>query len=158
MIGIGEKFPAFSLAGINDKNEFVRVDVEENYTPMKHDWSVVYFYPKDFTPGCTKEACGFRDNYEVFNNLNCSVFGVSSDSEKRHLSFAKKFNLNFDLIADRDKELSNLFQVQRNLFGLIPGRVTYIFDENGICQGVFDSLRDADGHIEHALNTLKSLD
>jgi len=119
---------------------------------------VIFFYPKDFTPGCTKEACGFRDNYEVFNNLNCSVFGVSSDSEKRHLSFAKKFNLNFDLITDRDRKLSNLFQVQRNLFGLIPGRVTYIFDENGICQGVFDSLRDSDGHIEHALNTLKSLD
>ena len=148
---IGEKCPTLKTTNQNgEKIDFTNLIGKKRI--------VIFFYPKDFTPGCTKEACGFRDNYEVFNNLNCSVFGVSSDSEKRHLSFAKKFNLNFDLIADRDKELSNLFQVQRNLFGLIPGRVTYIFDENGICQGVFDSLRDADGHIEHALNTLKSLD
>lgn len=148
---IGEKCPTLKTTNQNgEKIDFTNLIGKKRI--------VIFFYPKDFTPGCTKEACGFRDNYEVFNNLNCSVFGVSSDSEKRHLSFAKKFNLNFDLITDRDRELSNLFQVQRNLFGLIPGRVTYIFDENGICQGVFDSLRDADGHIEHALNTLKSLD
>lgn len=147
---IGEKCPTLKTSNqYGEKIDFTNLIGKKRI--------VIFFYPKDFTPGCTKEACGFRDNYEVFNNLNCSVFGVSSDSEKRHLSFAKKFNLNFDLITDRDRKLSKLFQVQRNLFGLIPGRVTYIFDENGICQGIFDSLHDADGHIEHTLNTLQSL-
>jgi peroxiredoxin Q/BCP len=118
---------------------------------------VFFFYPKDFTPGCTKEACGFRDNYDAFEKLNCKVFGVSSDSEKRHLLFAKKFNLNFDLITDNGNQLATLFEVKRNLFGLIPGRVTFIFDERGVCKGSFNSMRDAEGHIKYALNCLKEL-
>ena len=66
MLTVGDKFPACSLQGVNENNDFVEVKIDNGYTPHKKDWSVVYFYPKDFTPGCTVESCGFRDRYEEF--------------------------------------------------------------------------------------------
>jgi peroxiredoxin Q/BCP len=147
---VGDAFPKIKLT-----NQYGKlIDFENIVGNMR---MVFFFYPKDFTPGCTKEACGFRDNYDAFEKLNCKVFGVSSDSEKRHLLFAKKFNLNFDLITDNANQLAILFEVKRNLFGLIPGRVTFIFDERGVCKGSFNSMRDAEGHIKYALNCLKEL-
>jgi len=147
---VGDPFPKIKLT-----NQYGKlIDFENIIGNMR---MVFFFYPKDFTPGCTKEACGFRDNYDAFEKLNCKVFGVSSDSEKRHLLFAKKFNLNFDLITDNANQLAILFEVKRNLFGLIPGRVTFIFDERGVCKGSFNSMRDAEGHIKYALNCLKEL-
>lgn len=147
---VGDAFPKIKLT-----NQYGKlIDFENIIGNMR---MVFFFYPKDFTPGCTKEACGFRDNYDAFEKLNCKVFGVSSDSEKRHLLFAKKFNLNFDLITDNGNQLATLFEVKRNLFGLIPGRVTFIFDERGVCKGSFNSMRDAEGHIKYALNCLKEL-
>jgi thioredoxin-dependent peroxiredoxin len=147
---VGDPFPKIKLT-----NQYGKlIDFENIIGNMR---MVFFFYPKDFTQGCTKEACGFRDNYDAFEKLNCKVFGVSSDSEKRHLLFAKKFNLNFDLITDNGNQLATLFEVKRNLFGLIPGRVTFIFDERGVCKGSFNSMRDAEGHIKYALNCLKEL-
>ena len=147
---VGDAFPKIKLT-----NQYGKLIYFENIVGNMR--MVFFFYPKDFTPGCTKEACGFRDNYDAFEKLNCKVFGVSSDSEKRHLLFAKKFNLNFDLITDNGNQLATLFEVKRNLFGLIPGRVTFIFDERGVCKGSFNSMRDAEGHIKYALNCLKEL-
>jgi peroxiredoxin Q/BCP len=147
---VGDPFPKIKLT-----NQYGKLIDFENI--VGNIRMVFFFYPKDFTPGCTKEACGFRDNYDAFEKLNCKVFGVSSDSEKRHLLFAKKFNLNFDLITDNANQLAILFEVKRNLFGLIPGRVTFIFDERGVCKGSFNSMRDAEGHIKYALNCLKEL-
>ena len=147
---VGDPFPKIKFT-----NQYGKlIDFENIVGNMR---IVFFFYPKDFTPGCTKEACGFIDNYDAFEKLNCKVFGVSSDSEKRHLLFAKKFNLNFDLITDNGNQLATLFEVKRNLFGLIPGRVTFIFDERGVCKGSFNSIRDAEGHIKYALNCFKEL-
>jgi len=116
---------------------------------------VFFFYPKNFTPGCTQQACVFRDKYTEFEHFDCEVIGVSSDSEKSHLSFSDMFSLNYHLIADRDERLRNLFNVPKNLFGLMPGRVTYVINKKGICIGVFNSMIKAHGHIKYALKCLR---
>ena len=116
---------------------------------------VFFFYPKNFTPGCTKEACVFRDSYAEFQQYDCEIIGVSSDSEKSHLSFSNVFNLNYHLISDRNESLRALFNVPKNLFGLIPGRVTFIFDKKGICIGLFNSMINSQGHIRYAIKCLK---
>jgi len=117
---------------------------------------VIYFYPKDNTPGCTTEACSFRDQYEDFKDLGAEVIGVSSDSVKSHHKFAKKHELPFILLSDQDKKLRSLFGVKNNLFGLLPGRVTYIIDRNGVVIYIFDSMNAAK-HIEKALEIIKEL-
>lgn len=117
---------------------------------------VIYFYPKDNTPGCTTEACSFRDQYEDFKDLGAEVIGISSDSVKSHHKFAKKYDLPFILLADDDKKLRHLFGVRDSLFGLLPGRVTYIIDKNGVVILIFDSM-SATKHIPKALETIKEL-
>lgn len=118
---------------------------------------IIYFYPKDDTPGCTKEACMFRDSYEEFKDLGCEVIGISSDSIESHKAFAQKHRLTFTLLADIDGKVRKQFGVPGNLFGLIPGRVTYIIDKNGIIRGVFNSLLDPAGHLKNAFETVKKL-
>lgn len=118
---------------------------------------VVYFYPKDDTPGCTKEACSFRDAYEEFKDLGCEVVGISSDSVADHKKFAEKHRLSFNLLADTAKEVRKTFGVPGNLFGLIPGRVTYIIDLNGKVRGIYNSQTNPLGHIEQALELVKKL-
>ncbi|MBK0370771.1 peroxiredoxin [Flavobacterium agrisoli] len=117
---------------------------------------VIYFYPKDNTPGCTTEACSFRDAYEDFKDLGAEVIGISSDSVKSHQKFAKKHQLPFILLSDEDKKLRKLFGVYNRLLGLIPGRVTYVADKNGVIILIFDGL-NAQKHIEKALDTVKEL-
>ena len=149
-MNIGEKCPE-----LNFQNQYGKQIEFQSLIGTKN--IVFFFYPKDFTPGCTKEACSFRDNYNVFNTLNCEIIGVSSDSEKRHLSFSNKFDLNYHLISDHNQLLRTLFDVPKNMFGLIPGRVTYVFNPKGICIGVFNSMRNAHGHIQYALECLKEI-
>jgi peroxiredoxin Q/BCP len=117
---------------------------------------VIYFYPKDNTPGCTTEACSFRDQYEDFKDLGAEVIGISSDSVKSHQKFAQKYELPFVLLSDQDKKLRQLFGVRNNLFGLLPGRVTYIIDRNGVVIYIFDNMNAAK-HIPKALETIKEL-
>ncbi|MBE8727823.1 peroxiredoxin [Flavobacterium hungaricum] len=117
---------------------------------------VIYFYPKDNTPGCTTEACSFRDQYEDFKDLGAEVIGISSDSVKSHNKFANKLNLPFILLSDQDKRLRQLFGVKNNLFGLLPGRVTYVIDRNGVVIYIFDSINAAK-HIPKALEIIKEL-
>ncbi|RAR46635.1 peroxiredoxin [Flavobacterium lacus] len=118
--------------------------------------TVIYFYPKDDTPGCTTQACSFRDQYQDFKELGAEVIGVSGDSVASHQKFAQKHQLPFILLSDHDKKLRNLFGVPTALFGLIPGRVTYVIDEKGIIRLVFDNL-SGKIHIEKALQMLKKL-
>lgn len=118
--------------------------------------TVLYFYPKDDTPGCTTQACSFRDEYQDFNDLGAEVIGVSSDSEESHSKFAEKYNLPFILLSDKDKTLRKLFGVPTNLLGLLPGRVTYVIDSKGVIQLVFDSM-SAKIHIKKAKETLQKL-
>ena len=117
---------------------------------------IFYFYPKDNTPGCTAQACSFRDQYEDFKDLGAEVIGISSDSVASHEKFAKQYHLPFKLLSDNDKKIRTLFGVKPNLFGLIPGRVTYVTDKEGIIRLVFDSLV-ATNHIHKALEMIKKL-
>jgi peroxiredoxin Q/BCP len=115
---------------------------------------VLYFYPKDDTPGCTKEACSFRDSYEDFRDAGAEVIGVSSDSEASHRRFAEKHRLPFALVADERGELRKRYGVP-STFGLLPGRVTYVIDREGIVRHVFNSQLQATKHVDEALAALR---
>ena len=117
---------------------------------------VLYFYPKDNTPGCTAQACSFRDQYEDFIDLGAEVIGVSSDSVAAHQKFTKQYNLPFILLSDSNKKIRNLFGVPSGMFGLLPGRVTYVINKEGIIVMVFDSML-ATKHISKALEAIKKL-
>ena len=117
---------------------------------------VIYFYPKDDTPGCTKQACFLRDQYEEFKEIGAEVIGISGDSVPAHRKFASKYDLPFILLSDGDKSLRKLFGVKANLLGLLPGRVTYVVDKNGIIQMVFDDM-NATNHLEKTVEKVKSL-
>lgn len=117
---------------------------------------VIYFYPKNFTPGCIKEACGFRDNYESFKSYGAEVIGVSSDKVRSHARFKKRYMLPFIFLSDDKNQLQQLFGVQSELFGLLPGRETYVIDKKGVVRLKFSD-RSASGHMEVALSTLKEI-
>lgn len=118
---------------------------------------VLYFYPKDDTPGCTKESCAFRDQYEVFNKAGAEVIGVSSDSPESHQKFAAKYNLPFTLLSDTGNQVRKLYGVPSDFLGLLPGRVTYIIDKQGIVQHIFNSQFNFNKHVEESLKTLQQL-
>jgi peroxiredoxin Q/BCP len=117
---------------------------------------VLYFYPKDETPGCTAQACSFRDNYEDFLDAGAQVVGVSMDTAEGHESFASNHRLPFPLIADTDRSLAKAFGVSKTL-GLLPGRVTYVIDRSGIVRMVFESQIRARKHVEEALDMVRKL-
>ena len=146
---VGDKIPNFS-AKDSKGNDF------DSATVVGKKPVVFYFYPKDNTPGCTAQACSFRDQYEDFKDLGAEVIGISSDSVQSHQKFAKQYHLPFILLSDNDKKLRNLFGVKPSLFGLIPGRVTYVVDRNGIIQLIFDSVV-ATNHIPRALEKIKKI-
>ncbi len=148
-IQMGDKIPEFSLKD-QDGNAFSIASL------IGKKVLVVYFYPKDYTPGCTKEACSFRDSYEEFKTLGAEVIGISDDSVSRHLKFSKSYKLPFILLSDSGNKVRKRFGVPSNLFGLIPGRVTYVVDKNGIVVLVFDSM-NASMHIKKAKDTIEKL-
>lgn len=116
---------------------------------------VIYFYPKDNTPGCTAQACSFRDQYEDFLDLGAEVIGISGDSVASHQRFSSQYKLPFILLSDADKKIRNLFGVPTGLLGLIPGRVTYVTNKNGVIIFIFDSSLMAIQHISKALEALR---
>ena len=117
---------------------------------------VLYFYPKDDTPGCTTEACAFRDSYEIFKDAGAEVIGVSSDSADSHQRFAARHRLPFILLSDKDRAVRKLYGVS-STFGLLPGRVTYVIDKFGVVRHIFDSQFAPQKHISEALETLQKL-
>ena len=143
---VGDELPDFSLKD-QDGNLFSSADLKGKKS------MVIYFYPKDETAGCTKEACSFRDSYEDFKALGAEVIGISSDTEKSHRRFAKRHRLPFILLADTEKKVRKLFRVKNNLF-LLPGRETYVIDESGKVGIVFNSVNPTP-HIKRALKFLK---
>ena len=145
-IKIGDKLPSFK-ATKQDGTNFESASIHEK--PV-----VIYFYPKDFTPGCTTQACSFRDAYQDFQDLGAEVIGVSGDSATSHQNFQQKYKLPFILLSDADRKLRRLFGVPNALFGLLPGRVTYVFDAKGYCIYIFDSI-SAKNHITKALDAIK---
>ncbi len=118
--------------------------------------AVIYFYPKNFTPGCTAEACSFRDAYEDFIAHDVMVIGISSDTESSHKKFAKRFKLPFTLLADEKKEVRKRFDVQGKLMGLLPGRETFVFNAKNKLVYKFDGMSSGP-HITEALRIIKSL-
>jgi peroxiredoxin Q/BCP len=118
---------------------------------------VLYFYPKDETTGCTKEACTFRDNYEELTKLGAEVLGVSGQSIESHKSFASHYGLPFILLSDEGKKVRELYGVPSSM-GIIPGRVTYIIDKKGIVRHIFNSQTQAQRHVEEAKKTLLEIE
>ena len=118
---------------------------------------VLYFYPKDDTPGCTAEACAFRDQYEDFQDLGAQVVGVSSDSAASHQKFAQKHRLPFPLLADTGGQVRKLYEVPRAFLGLVPGRVTFVLDAAGKIAYIFNSLSGATDHVTKTKEVLRQL-
>ncbi len=110
---------------------------------------VLYFYPKDNTPGCTAESCNLRDNYEKFQSQGYEILGISSDSEKSHQKFIDKFELPFDLIADEDKKIHDLYGtwVEKQMYGrkyMGTARTTFVIDENGKFSEIIEKVKTKD--------------
>ncbi len=116
---------------------------------------VLYFYPKDDTPGCTIEACGFRDAYEDFRDAGAIVVGVSADDEASHQRFAAKHRLPFLLLSDPDRSIRKLFHVKKTL-GLLDGRTTFVIDREGLIRLRFDSALNFPKHVSEALAVIRS--
>lgn len=138
----GDKAPDFTLE--TDGGGKVQL------SKLKGKKVVLYFYPKDDTPGCTAESCSFRDNFEAFTDVGARVIGISSDSVDSHRAFAQKHNLPFTLLADTSGDVRKRFGVGKTL-GLLPGRVTYVIDPEGIVRKVFSSQFKPKKHIDEAL-------
>jgi peroxiredoxin Q/BCP len=147
---IGDLCPTFSLPDSQGKEVQI-----ESYLGKKI--LILFFYPKDDTPGCTKEACAFRDAYADFLELGCEVFGISSDSAVAHEAFQNKHRLPYNLLSDQQKKVRQQFGVPGNLFGLIPGRVTYIVGLDQRIAGIFNSQTNPVGHIEEALKVVRGI-
>lgn len=150
---VGDKAPAFKLADQNG-------DVHE-LKDYKGKWLVVYFYPKDNTPGCTKEACNFRDNIKPIRKLGAEVIGVSTDSVRKHANFVAKYDLPFTLLADEDQKMVNDYGVWglkkfmgREYMG--TNRMTFIVDPKGQVAKVYPKVKAA-SHGEEVLGDLKGL-
>lgn len=149
-IKIGSTIPEFSLPDQNGNMFNISSDLGKKNL-------VIYFYPKDDSPGCTAESCSFRDQLEAFTKADAMIIGISGQSAKSHKEFAEKYNLNFTLLSDEGNKIRKLFGVPTNFFGLLPGRVTYIADKTGKVIYIFNSQTNATKHVDEALRILKEL-
>jgi thioredoxin-dependent peroxiredoxin len=148
-VQVGDPAPDFTSAA--QSGEQVRL------SDFRHQQVVVlFFYPKDGSPLCTKEACAFRDAYDQFVEAGAVVIGISGDSAERHSAFATQHNLPFYLVSDTDGFLRKAFGVPKT-FGLLPGRVTYVIDQQGVVRLVFSAQLTADGHVSEALRVVQEL-
>ena len=140
-IEIGKKAPAFSG---NDQN-----GVKRTLTEFAGKKLVLYFYPKDDTPGCTAEACDLRDNYDKFIAAGYAIIGVSPDEEKKHQKFITKYELPFDLLADTDHSIAEAFGVwvEKSMYGrkyMGIARTTFVIDEKGLIQDIIEKVNTKD--------------
>ncbi|HZP40947.1 MAG TPA: peroxiredoxin [Candidatus Binatia bacterium] len=146
---VGDVAPDFALP--DGTGRTVRLSDYRGKRPV-----VLYFYPKDDTPGCTKEACAFRDQYEDFTRAGAEVIGVSADSGESHARFASKYQLPFVLLTDRDGTVRKRYGVKPTL-GVLPGRVTFVIDTDGVVRHVFNSQLRATQHVAEAIAALRGL-
>lgn len=145
----GDRVPEFTLPDQDGKPTSLRELLSEGCL-------VLYFYPRDDTPGCTAEACGFRDDHDEFVRAGATVVGVSSDGVVSHRRFREKHRLPFRLLSDGDGELRRRFGVPRTL-GVLDGRVTYVIDPRGVVRHVFDSQLRTRRHVEEALRVVEQM-
>jgi peroxiredoxin Q/BCP len=148
-IGVGDKAPDFTLPA-QDGSPVHLADL------LGERCVVLFFYPSDFTPVCTAEACAFRDQYEVFREAGAEVIGVSSDKEESHRDFARQNRLPFRLVSDPDGALRQLYGVPKVLL-FLPGRTTYVIDRRGIVRHAFTAYLEAEGHVQKALEVVRTL-
>ena len=148
-IRAGDKAPDFTLP--SQSGEPVRL-----HDRLGERVVVLYFYPRDNTPGCTAEACAFRDSYEVFTDAGADVIGVSSDSVARHAGFAGQHELPFTLLSDQGGRVRKRYGVPAML-GLLPGRVTYVIDREGTVRHSFSSMTNIGQHVSDALRVVRRL-
>lgn len=151
MLEIGKKAPTFSLFDSNG----VKVSLDD----FKGRKLVLYFYPKDMTPGCTKEACDFRDFFPDFKKLKTTVIGISPDPVTSHKKFIEKYNIPFFLLSDENKDVVKKFGVwkEKSMYGrkyMEVERSTILIDENGNIMKIFSKVKVA-GHIDEILTFLK---
>ena len=145
----GDSAPIFSLKNQDDQEVHL-----SSYIGKKA--LVIYFYPKNFTPGCVAEACSFRDHFEEFTDIGAMVIGISSDSVSSHARFAKKYELPFTMLSDKGNHVKKMYGIQANFMGLIPGRETFVIDKKGVIRMRFNSMM-ASKHISEALRMVKKI-
>jgi len=150
---VGKKIPAFKMPATND--------TQVQLSKLKGQKVVLFFYPRDNTPGCTKEGEGFRDQYKKFKKLGAEIFGISRDSLKSHEKFKEKFDFPFELISDEDEELCQTFEVikEKNMYGkkvLGIERSTFVLDENGKLIKEWRKVK-VPGHVDEVLDFIKGL-
>ncbi|WOK93249.1 peroxiredoxin Q, chloroplastic [Canna indica] len=145
----GDVPPSFTLKDQDGKNVAL--------SKYKGKPVVVYFYPADETPGCTKEACAFRDSYEKFKKAGAEVVGISGDDPASHKAFAKKYRLPFTLLSDEGNKVRKQWGVPSDLFGTLPGRQTYVIDRKGVIQLVYNNQFQPEKHVDETLKLLQSL-
>lgn len=148
-VKVGDKAPDFTLSDQSGTMVSLREFIGNKII-------VLYFYPKDFSRGCTAEACAFRDSYDVFVQAGAQVIGISSQSTESHNKFAILNRLPFILLSDQDGKVRKLYGVPSTL-GLLPGRVTYIIDKKGIVRHMFSSQSKPTQHIQEALKVVKEI-
>ena len=144
----GDRAP---LIALSDQN-----GIERRSDQLAGKALVLFFYPKDDTPGCTMEACAFRDSYADLQALGAEVWGVSGDDASSHQRFAQRHNLPYPLLVDKGNQLRKAFGVP-SVLGLLPGRVTYVIDGSGVIRHVFNNLLDGPAHRREAIEALRSL-
>jgi thioredoxin-dependent peroxiredoxin len=152
MIVQGQLAPDFTLADQSGK--------EVTLSKLKGSPVVVYFYPKDDTPGCTKEACDFRDGFAGYKKAGAKILGISPDTEQSHAKFVKKFDLPFSLLADVDKKVCESYGVwkEKSMYGkkyMGVERTTFVIDAEGIVRSVFPKVK-VDGHSSAVLEAIKA--
>ncbi len=138
---IGQKAPDFTLPSTSGRNFTL-------YRDMLQKPCVLYFYPKDFSVGCTNEACSFRDTFEVFNELNIRIIGVSRDSLESHIKFKKTLGLPFDLLADVEGKVCTAYQTQLLFVPSFTKRTTYLLDKNQMILAVYENIFSSKKHIK----------
>jgi peroxiredoxin Q/BCP len=148
-VQVGDKAPDFTLP--SQSGDQVRL-----HDRIGQRVIVLYFFPKDGTPGCTAEACGFRDSHEVFTDAGAEVIGISSDSVDSHTAFADRHKLPFTLLSDQGGHVRKSYGVP-SVLGLLPGRVTYVIDRQGTIRHVFNSMTRISRHINDALDVVRQL-
>ena len=149
MLKVNEKAPDFTLRSQLDKP--VKLSSFQGKSIV-----VVYFYPKDFTPICTKESKAFRDSYEAFKQAGAEVIGISGDSVESHKSFAEEHKLPFLLLSDTDDKVRKSWKIP-NSIGTLPGRVTFVIDKKGIVRSVFNAPTEDKKHVTGALEVIENL-
>ncbi len=147
---IGQKAPNFTLPSTSGKN--FTLDIDLIGRPC-----VLYFYFKNFSPGCTNEACGFRDTFDVFEDLSIPVFGISRDNMESHLKFKKMLQLPFHLLADEDVAVSKLYDTIPLLMPFFTKRTTYLLDKNHNVIAVYENILSSKQHIKSMVDKVKTL-